>query len=709
MARELWDDEEALSGRTVIAPLTDDEDEHYTDEPDEIQQLGMSGGVEASPTTLPMPVWLAESSKSFHWKWVPLPFRQAARSTVKWLKGPDPPRVLLLNPLFPNIQSIPIKLVDRFFPKRKYKICLLLAVYFIWFLPWALVQRNSASGGHIEGYGKPVPISCGASYWAPGNECGLNGYECRPFNRSTYAFRCPAFCSSLLVLEPYVVGNVTVNYQPLIVGGPMPGAPVYDYENAIYRADSKVCQAAIHAGVISDSTGGCGVVELTGAGHSYFASKAHGISSIGFPSTFPKSFRFLRLLDSQSDCPGDLRWPLFAITAAAIVLVSLFTTSPAVFFFTTFFMLILHVGLVSDPPDLHKVADLFSLLCSRLLPASFIAYVLYIYCARPLLQPLASPPVYQFSKTILYLGPAFIGALNNYTFALWIPIQRLTPHDIKSQPGAPIALAIVITIIISIVLGQAWHIRQGGLFFHYLKIYLCIGGGLIFLLVLPQFRLRIHHYILGMLLMPGTAFPTRPSIIYQGLLLGLFVNGVARWGFASIIETPSALGELPGPGGSHGWWGATSPNVTNSSVHISLPSGDNVNRGNGNITFRLWEPERMETLGVDGISVLVNDVERWRGFLDEDVNGVFVWHRQGHRGLDMSRPARLVVERAGVDGQEYEDDDTSLISVQDQDEDPAEDLFFRFAFLKGSKVGLYGGSGIWNKDGSWINPPPPRT
>ncbi|QSS58166.1 LCCL domain-containing protein, partial [Histoplasma capsulatum] len=586
---------------------------------------------------------------------------------------------------------------------------LLLAVYFSWFLPWALVQRNSAFGGHIEGYGKPAPISCGASYWAPGNECGLNGYECRPFNRSTYAFRCPAFCSSLLVLEPYVVGNVTVNYQPLIVGGPMPGAPVDDYENAIYRADSKVCQAAIHAGVISDSTGGCGVVELTGAGHSYFASKAHGVSSVGFPSTFPKSFRFLRLLDSQSDCPGDLRWPLFAITAAAIVLVSLFTISPAVFFFTTFFMLFLHVGLVSDPPDLPKVADLFSLLCSRLLPASFIAYVLYIFCARPLLQPLASPPVYQFSKTILYLGPAFIGALNNYTFALWIPIQRLTPHDIKSQPGAPIALAIVITIIISIVLGQAWHIRQGGLFFHYLKIYLCIGGGLIFLLVLPQFRLRIHHYILGMLLMPGTAFPTRPSIIYQGLLLGFFVNGVARWGFASIIETPSALGELPGPGGSHGWWGATSPNVTNSSVHISLPSGDNVNRGNGNITFRLWEPERMETLGVDGISVLVNDVERWRGFLDEDVNGVFVWHRQGHRGLDMSRPARLVVERAGVDGQEYEDDDTSLISVQDQDEDPAEDLFFRFAFLKGSKVGLYGGAGIWNRDGSWINPPPPRT
>ncbi|QSS65718.1 hypothetical protein I7I51_06566 [Histoplasma capsulatum] len=56
-----------------------------------------------------------------------------------------------------------------------------------------------------------------------------------------------------------------------------------------------------------------------------------------------------------------------------------------------------------------------------------------------------------FSKTILYLGPAFVSALNNYTFALWISIQRLTPYDIKAQPGAPIALGIMITIILSIM------------------------------------------------------------------------------------------------------------------------------------------------------------------------------------------------------------------------------------------------------------------
>ncbi|WEW56165.1 hypothetical protein PRK78_001600 [Emydomyces testavorans] len=573
-------------------------------------------------TALPLPVWLTESSKGFKWRWVPLPLRKAARSTAKWLKGPQPPRDLRFRPFLPHIQEAPIRFLNRFFPKKKHKIALLLFVYFSWFLSWSLVLRHSISAGHIEGYGQPQRISC-------------------------------------------------------VVGGPQPGS-----SDAIYRADSFVCQAAIHAGVISDSTGGCGVVELTGASHGYYSSSAHGFTSAGFPSTFPKSFRFLSLPGSQSDCPRDLRWPLFAITATTIVLISIFTTSPAVFFFSTFFILMAHVGMVSDPPNISQAQELLSLLFARLLPASFIAYVLYLYCALPLLEPLTSPPVYQLSKTILYLAPAFIGALNNYTFATWIPIQRLTPHDLQNQPGAPLALVIVLTMVVLVVLCQTWYIRVGGLLPRYLKIYGTMGICVLILLVLPGFRLRIHHYILAMLLMPGTGFPTRTSLIFQGLLLGLFVNGVARWGFASIIQTPSALGELPDPGGNNGWWGATSPNITSSSASVSLPS-DSKYRGNGNITFHLWEPVRMEALQVDGISVLINDVERWRGYLDEDRNGVFTWHRRGHLGLDISES-------------------------HDEDEAP-EDLFFRFAFLRGSTAGKYGGVGVWNSDGLWTPPPPPRT
>ncbi|KAL1959424.1 hypothetical protein VTO42DRAFT_2227 [Malbranchea cinnamomea] len=697
------DEEEVLSGRTAVNSRSEGGNDFNSGGSDGIQQLGLT--VDDDLAGLPPPVWLSESSKTYRWRWIPLPLRKAGRATVKWLAGPQPPRDLLFSPIFPRIQEMPIRLRDRLFPKKRHRIALLLFVYFSWFLSWSLVLRHSVSSGHIEGYGRPTSISCSASYWSGGNKCGLNGYECRPFDHSTFAFRCPSFCSSLQLLQPYTVGNQTLNYQPLVVGGPKPRSNA----EGVYRADSFICQAAIHAGVISDSAGGCGVVQLTGAADEYFSSKAHGFKSIAFPSTFPKSFRFLRLEGSQADCPSDSRWALFSITAVTLVLLSIFTTSPAVFFFSTFFILMMHVGLVSDPPRVTQIAELVSLLFSRLLPASFIAYVLYLFCAIPLLKPLASPPIYQLSKTILYLGPAFIGALNNYTFATWIPIQRLTPHDIKNQPGAPVALAIMIVIVVSIVLLQAWQIRVGGLFFRYLKIYAILGLGVIILLALPGFRLRIHHYILAILLMPGTAFPTRSSLLFQGLLLGLFVNGVARWGFASIIQTPSALGEIPGPGGAHGWWGATSPNITNSSVTISLPDVEDPEyRGNGNITFRLWEPERMAKLQVDGVSVLVNDVERWRGYVDENEKGEFVWHRQGRTGLDF-----LHQSTADEDGGDHLSNiplqfDDTLHSQGNSDGKPR-DLFFRFAFLRGSQAGLYGGAGVWLKDGRWIPPPPPRT
>lgn len=497
------------------------------------------------------------------------------------------------------------------------------------------------------------------------------------------------------------MGNQTFNYQGLVIGGPQP----HSTKPGVYRADSFVCQAAIHSGVITND-GGCGVAQLEGAAHSFPSVKKNGIKSISFPSTFPKSFSFLQLPSSQAHCPSDPRWSLLGVTAAAVGVLWLFCTSPPVLFFSSFFIVFSHTGLVGDPPSYPGLADLVSTLLSRLLPASFVAYVLYKFCAAPLLQPITSP-IYQIEKLLLFLPTLFIGALNNYTFARLIPLQRLTPMDIQQQPGAKVALAIVIPIVITIVLTQAWQIRQGGLLPRYLKIYCTMGLIILILSPLPGLRLRIHHYILAILLMPGTAFPTRPSLLYQGLLLGLFINGIARWGFASIIETPAALGELaPGRGGDHGWWGSTYPNITDSSVQISLPGvGSNETyRGNGNITFSLWEHDRMSDLAVDGISILLNDVERFRGYVDEDKRGEFTWHRHGHDGLELQRPP--VLERRGLDTIDSEAQ-FSLSAYSDSDDAP-DDLFLRFAFLRGARAGNYGPTGVWRSDGTWISPAAPE-
>lgn len=658
MLPEYRDDEE--NHLPDIPALTDDE----TDDDAHSRHLHIRSASETSDSARPLPVWLRESASSFKFKWVPLPVRKASRAVVNWVQGPDPPRVLKIEPIFPKIQQAPIRLLDRFAPRRKQRLVLLAALYVCWFLTWGLMLRQHATSGFIKGYGRPQNLWCGASFWNDGNGCGLNGAQCRPFSGTHLAFRCPANCKGTHLLEDHIVGNKTLIYEGLVVGGPVPDEP---QSMAVYRGDSFICQAAIHAGVITDANGGCGVATLVGSHSNFQSSKANGVESTAFPGSFPRSFTFQGLSESQAQCPMDSRWPLFAVTAVALVVLSIFTTSTAAFFFSTFVILFLHVGFVSDPPNTANVYETISLLVGRFLPAAFISFILYRYCAIALLRGLNAP----LEKTVLYLGFCFIGALNNYTFAPLIPIERLTPHDL-AQPGAPFALAVIITSILAIVIGQIHYIRVSGNMPKYLAIYASMGLTLIILLVLPGLRLRIHHYILALLFMPGTAFPTRPGLIYQGLLLGLFINGIARWGFASIIQTPASMGE-PGPdsgdtGDGGSWWGAKAPNITAT-----------VSADTSNITFH-WGP-LPRAAGVDGVSILINDVERWRGYTDEEL----YWDAE-----------EVTLKRRWRKG-EVEGAESELFR--------AESEFFRFAWMNGRDAGRYSKAGLWDENGDWHDIP----
>lgn len=608
-----------------------------------------------SPTSapLPLPIWLRESASSFKYRWVPLPVRKAGRAVVTWVKGPKPPRGLKIDPIFPKIQQAPIKLLDRYVPTRKQRIILLMALYVSWFLTWSLMVKHHSTSGFIKGYGKPTNLWCGASFWNEGNGCGLNGNMCRPFSTAHMTFRCPANCLGTHLLEEHMVGNQSLRYQGLVVGGPDPDNAE---SMAVYRADSFICQAAIHAGITTDGDGGCGVATLVGSHTNFMSSKANGVESTSFPGTFPRSYTFQHLSSGQAQCPKDSRWPTFAVTAVALVVLSIFTTSPAVFFFSTFVIMFLHVGIVSDPPNTANIYEAISTLLGRFLPAAFISVILYRIAAVPLLTGVTA----QVEKTILYLGFCFIGALNNYTFAPLIPIERLTPNDL-AQPGAYFALTIIVTIILTIVASQIHFIRVSGNMPKYLAIYGTFVLTLVICLILPNLRLRIHHYILAMLFMPGTFTQIRPCLAYQGLLLGLFINGIARWGFSSLMQTPAALGERNGGGdnGSPGsWWGAKSPNVT----AVVAP---NI----ANITFD-WGSLPKDT-GVDGVSILINDVERWRGYTDEEL----YWDSAG-----------VTLKRRRERG----DSDEGL-----------EPEFFRFAWMSGSQTGVYSEVGIWDENGVW--------
>lgn len=122
-----------------------------------------------------------------------------------------------------------------------------------------------------------------------------------------------------------------------------------------------------------------------------------------------------------------------------------------------------------------------------------------------------------------------------------IPIDRLLASDIDQQPGAVVALIIIVVVLAVIIVNQLRVIRKTGWLRHYVAGYIIVGLIIMILALLPGFEFRLHHYFAAMLLMPLTAFPTRLSAIYQGFVLGMFLNGAAAFGFDSILQTPAEV------------------------------------------------------------------------------------------------------------------------------------------------------------------------
>ncbi|EGY17624.1 hypothetical protein VD0002_g351 [Verticillium dahliae] len=582
------------------------------------------------------PRFLQDDRNGKRWKWVPYPVYRLWKATATWAQGPQNPRDWKIKPVFPRIQEYPLLLVEKYLPKRKQRLAVVFFYVAIWAVTFALVKRAETLATEIEGWGTPSEIGCGATYWGAGNRCGINGVDCRPFNGSGFAFRCSANCRSVHVLNPRAVGDQEIVYQPFVIGGPNGPNGTND---AFYRGDSFICEAAIHAGVISNERGGCGVVKVVGRRQDYVSSSHHGIKSVGFDSYFPLSFVFEQDIECKS---RDMRWDLLAVSVVYTSVMSLFTASSALFFFANFVGIFWHVGIASDPPGHSSIAGLVSNILGKFLPAMFCAYVMYDKMGgRRLLRGLTA----QVEKTVLWLGACWVGALTNYTLD-FIPISRLTGHDLQQQPGAKAALAIIVIVLFVIVVKQIWFFRQEGRLLKYLKLYALFVGGIVICLLLPGLNLRIHHYILALLLLPGTSMQTRPSLLYQGLLVGLFINGIARWGFDPLLQTGASLqGDA-----QHG-----SPLPVIRAPEINLGEA----LWTANFTWATPPAPRF-----DGISVLVNDVERFRTYFDdgEGSETSFLWERKPE-----------------LRHNEY----------------------FRFAYMEGTQTWDYTKAGKWNTEGEW--------
>ncbi|KAF2022552.1 hypothetical protein EK21DRAFT_83111 [Setomelanomma holmii] len=518
--------------------------------------------------------------------------RRWGKGLRSFLHGPQRPRIHTIQPIFPSLQSMPLKLL------ASVKIdngTWLAGMLLFWLVVFSIsltsqLPVKDAAGEYV------VNLDCVDTLWKRNNDCGLDGLDCRPFNNRTFAFRCPAKCGDVRVLNPHHVGPVDVNYRPLVIGaGP-------------YRGDSFICGSALHAGIVDDAKGGCGRVTFSGKHYDFASTTQNGIESITFDSYFPLSLSLET--DENFECSKDPRSMLLLVSLFYTTALAIFSTSAQIFF-PIFVIIFAHVSFVSDPPqashlNITVLPDHISMFTKRLLPAMFIAVVVHRTTIKRTLTGLTA----QFEKALLWLGGFWIGALSNYTFD-WIPLARLDAHDLQQQPGAKFALATIIIILVVIIVGQAYAFWLEGRLFRYLGLYGIFITAILLCLAIPGVNLRIHHYILALLLLPGTSMQTRLSLLYQGVLLGLFVNGVARWDFDSVLQTSEVLrGDA----------------LLESSVPVSyLP---NITAGAEILvaTFQ-W---RAPAMSYDGISVLVNDVERSRIFFNDEQDWTlkkFQWER----------------------------------------------------------------------------------
>lgn len=547
-----------------------------------------------------------------------------------FVNGPERPRDPVYRctatPTLEKIERFPRKL-SRYFPAlvRTIGLLIYLSIWLGVVLP-IVVHNLCAAPSIVTAHGEPprnntefAHLLCRefGDIW-PGKLCTkcLNAECCMKRLRDLdgsiddrdIIIKCPALCDSeSRIFSTMTAGNETYKYILYVVGGGLIGSDKsynrFEPEQITYpyRADLFPCAAALHAGLILTARGGTARLLFKSSLQSSVKAFPSKIGknlggSVAFDAPYPYSFYF-KLMDTET-----LKWHVknsydsrFLILALNVLL-----CAPIVFFaegyvayvccsLTGFWLVVLAV----DPPvsintlEMESLSWLLSVSFERLLPLAFVLYGLWCIGISRTLGPKSSP----IGKTFIWYVFCWILMLNNLTFDRYMTIDRLIISDLKGQLTLASTLILAATGLLVGIAVQAIAVWRTGKFVKYLTYYICMILGCFLLSSLPGLTLRIHHYIFGILLIPGTTTRNFSALLFQGLLLGFIINGVARWGFALIVETDGSLrrddpfgGELMKPPLFQGF-------------------------SEGAITWGPLEKNKY----FDEYLLLINDVERYRG------------------------------------------------------------------------------------------------
>ncbi|TPX67185.1 hypothetical protein SpCBS45565_g03956 [Spizellomyces sp. 'palustris'] len=491
-----------------------------------------------------------------------------------------------------TIQPFP-KLSAPLFPKLSAKLTNLMSIvpshwrwlpFWLYVMSWIIIAAililfNNYKATTIQG--TPSYIDCTTQLWAWNAEiCGADGVYCKPFANQSFVVRCPSLCHLTYNQNKRWLGPSQVGFmRPWVVG------------TGVYRAESWICPSAIHAGLVSKNLGGCAVVEIVGEATDYPSTTANGVTSLAFDSRFPKSYR-LKPADS-SHCT-DFSWGILPIAIILVALFPLVRPSKGAFYFALVSAGFWHVIFIGIP--IHDESWTAAAWGTYFVTLGF-AYFLYKVIIR---DTIPSPPHFPID-TFLFSTLPFYLALHMEILTAPLANFGLTSRAFR-EPTTLIVFVIAVPAVVILCLFQLWLLRRHGVLGSYL-----LGYGLAiiayFLLPLVLFlHVHLHHYTLGLILLPLTRFvQTRPTLLIQGFLLGLVVQGLARWGPASPFDT-----SFQNLNGDEAVW------IPRPEFTID-PAGLAAN-GTVNWSFGMDSLSTIpDGLPYDSFSLLLNDVEVYRG------------------------------------------------------------------------------------------------
>jgi hypothetical protein len=167
-----------------------------------------------------------------------------------------------------------------------------------------------------------------------------------------------------------------------------------------------------------------------------------------------------------------------------------------------------------------------------------LAPLLYIFGPRFNIKPENRNP----NAILLHFGAGYI--LPFFIALHWYYLQNIpninysiTPSDLmQMNTTARLVFGAAALLIIFLAAYHAILAQKQG----YLKLYISTLFGFIGLIVLISFLVRhthtfhIHHYFLFGMFIPWARFRNPISLISQALCAGVYIEGVAEWGMATL-------------------------------------------------------------------------------------------------------------------------------------------------------------------------------